>query len=280
MRISISNIAWDVKEDQEVAALLNRYGIDAIDIAHSKYFPEPQLANSTDFARVRNWWKEHGVEITGMQALLFGTSGLNLFASTEVQAAMLNHLDNVCQVAAGIGAEKLVFGSPKNRDRLSYTDQQAEDIALDFFYRLGQIAKSHAVVICLEPNPVCYGCNFITGTDHAAGIVQKLAHPSIRLHLDTGSLTINGESPEQIVEQYADLIGHVHASEPNLATLGDGTTDHGRIAALLSAALPNQVVCIEMLASTNEPHLVSIERALQVASQHYRPESIALGALP
>lgn len=71
MRLAISNIAWDAAEDDAVALLLHRHGIDAIDIAPGKYFPEPAKALDEDIARVRNWWRDRGIEIFGMQALLF-----------------------------------------------------------------------------------------------------------------------------------------------------------------------------------------------------------------
>ena len=38
MRLAISNIAWDVSEDENIARLLNRSGVDAIDVAPAKYF--------------------------------------------------------------------------------------------------------------------------------------------------------------------------------------------------------------------------------------------------
>ena len=41
IRLAVSNIAWDVSEDSEVAVLLRKYQIDAIDIAPGKYFPQP-----------------------------------------------------------------------------------------------------------------------------------------------------------------------------------------------------------------------------------------------
>ncbi|WP_357432391.1 hypothetical protein, partial [Micromonospora sp. NPDC049679] len=83
MRLAVSNIAWDVSEDEKIAALLCRNSINAIDIAPGKYFPIPVAALDEDIARVKEWWAERGIEITGMQALLFGTTGLNLFGSVE-----------------------------------------------------------------------------------------------------------------------------------------------------------------------------------------------------
>ena len=72
MRLAVSGIAWDVAEDEAVAALLRRHRVDAIDIAPGKYFPRPGDASEADIVAVRDWWRRHGVEITGMQALLFG----------------------------------------------------------------------------------------------------------------------------------------------------------------------------------------------------------------
>ncbi|HAH3148449.1 TPA: sugar phosphate isomerase/epimerase, partial [Escherichia coli] len=48
MRVSISNLAWEVTEDVEVANLLSAFNIDAIDIAPGKYFPEPTNATIAD----------------------------------------------------------------------------------------------------------------------------------------------------------------------------------------------------------------------------------------
>lgn len=101
-------------------------------------------------------------------------------------------------------------------------------------------------------------------------VVEQVAHPAVRMQLDTGALTINGEDPVAVLQGCATLIGHVHASEPELLPLGDGITDHGRVFSALAQHLPSHVVTIEMRATKNEPHEVSIERALNVAIQHYR----------
>lgn len=270
MRLAISNIAWDVDEEPAIARLLQRQGIDAIDVAPSKYFPEPAKATEQDIARVAQWWSERGIEITGMQALLFGTQGLNLFGPTEVREAMLRHLAAVCRIGAGLGARRLVFGSPKNRDRGGLGEQAALDLAVPFFRQLGDIARAEGVTICLEPNPTRYGANFLTSSAETAQLVRLLAHPAVRMQLDTGTLTLNGEDPQAVLQDCAPLIGHVHASEPDLLPLGDGRADHDRLAVALKRSLPDHVVTIEMLATQAEPHATSIERALDVAIRHYR----------
>ncbi|SDU02084.1 sugar phosphate isomerase/epimerase family protein [Pseudomonas yamanorum] len=270
MRLAVSNIAWDVSEDEKIAALLCRNSINAIDIAPGKYFPIPVAALDEDIARVKEWWAERGIEITGMQALLFGTTGLNLFGSVEARERMLAHLAAVCRIGAGLGATRLVFGSPKNRDRVGLDHQQAMEIAVPFFRQLGHIACAAGVTICLEPNPACYGANFMIDSVETSEVVRQVAHPAIRMQLDSGALTINGEEPSVILSDCADLIGHIHASEPDLLPLGDGSTGHELMALAINQYLPARIVTIEMVATKDEPHEDSIERAIKVAKFHYR----------
>lgn len=133
MRISISNLAWDVKEDLEVANLLNLFNVDAIDIAPGKYFPDPVIATVSDILAVKEWWQERGIEIIGMQALLFGTTGLNVFGSKDVQKNLLDHLAAVCRIGAGLGATRLVFGSPKNRNCSGFVSKSGAEYITGVF---------------------------------------------------------------------------------------------------------------------------------------------------
>jgi D-psicose/D-tagatose/L-ribulose 3-epimerase len=270
VRLAISNIAWDISEDASVAGLLRKFGVDAVDVAPAKYFPDPACAKDEDISKVRQWWADHGVEITGMQALLFGTTGLNVFGETKGREAMLDHLRAVCRIGAGLGATRLVFGSPKNRDRTGLSDAQAIDQAVGFFRRLGTTAEEYGVIVCLEPNPNRYGGNFMTTSVETAHVVAAVGHRAVRMQFDTGALTINGESPDAVLECSSSFIGHVHASEPDLVPLGDGGTDHQLMQKALSQHLPEHVVSIEMVATRDEPHLQSIERALVCAVECYR----------
>ena len=268
MRIGISSLAWDAAEDEAVAALLHAQQVEAVDLVPGRFFtggiPTARLA-----AQVRNWWGQRGIHITGMQALMFGTTGLNLFADLQTRTAMLAHLENICRFGRDVGATRLVFGSPKCRDRSGLSDAQAQSMATSFFRRLGDVAAQYGVVICLEPNPPRYGANFMINSAETVQVVATVAHPAIRMQLDTGALAINGEDPEQVVRDYGAWIGHVHASEPDLAVLGDGAADHARTAAALVARLPAVAVVIEMLPAKQEAHLTAIRRALQVAKHHY-----------
>ena len=267
-QISISNIAWDTSLDEKVAQKLSSMGIRCIDIAPGKYFQNFKETSDKQISIVRKTWKDRGFSIIGMQSLLYGTKGLNLFAEREIQHRMLEHLDHVCRIGSILGATKLVFGSPKNRDRTGLSDISTEEIALQFFDQLGEIAKKNEVVICLEPNPSCYGANFLTNTLETYDFVFKLNHPNIRLQFDSGAFFINRESVE-IVGQVKDLIGHVHISEPNLSALGTADVEHQLLGRELNEFVPGLPRTIEVLTNRSENTLDDIVRSVNIAKCNY-----------
>ncbi|MDD4156732.1 MAG: sugar phosphate isomerase/epimerase [Candidatus Cloacimonetes bacterium] len=271
MRVSFSNIAWDVDEDYLIADMLRNYGVKAIDIAPGKYFPVPSKASSKDIASVKAIWLNYGIEIVGMQALLFGNQGFNIFGDDKTQLAMLNHLDAVCRIANRLGLNRLVFGSPKNRDCSGLSDEATIDIAKNFFTKLGDIALKYKVIFCLEPNPVAYGANFMTNGNDTYKIVKAINHPSIKMQLDTGAILMNKESIYEIISLAYSEIGHIHISEPLLEVVGNsGKLVHKEFATAIKQKFSNPLITIEMKATKNEPHHSSIERALIFVNEIYK----------
>lgn len=264
--ILISNIAWDVSYDDFVGHVLSDLGVSSIDIAPGKYFSDFSLATESDVYTVRQKWADRGFAIIGLQSLLYGTKGLNLFGEKVSQEAMLLHMQHVCRIGAILGATKLVFGSPKNRDRSGLDDERTNAIAYDFFNRLGNIAKEEGVIVCLEPNPVCYGANFLTTTLSTFNFVSQLNHPSIKMQLDTGSIFINKESFD-LISKIQTMIGHIHISEPNLSVLGTEKVDHEGMGVALQMVddLPRS---IEMLNKCNS--IDNIISAVNLAKKFYQ----------
>ncbi len=274
LQLSISNLAWDPQDNEEIAQFLNRHEIHWIDLAPGKFLKGAALTDQAAIARERAWWRERGFSFAGMQSLLFGTSELNVFGDSQVQTRLLKHLEQICVLAAELELKPLVFGSPRNRDRSGLSDAQAQDMALEFFDRLGELARQHGVIICLEPNAPQYGTNFLVTTAEAVAFVQTLNHPAVKVQIDTGTIWANHEAPEQLT---AALLwaGHIHLSEPGLKPLGaqQTGTDYATVAAQLKDW--TRPITIEMLTSAPAaaPHEITaalelVTAALQGAPTH------------
>lgn len=245
MQISVSNIAWPIAREPVLAETLRGMGIDRIDVAPSKYFPDPEAASASDVARVRDVWRDRGFAVEGAQSLLFGTQGLDMFRDSD--AAMIRRLAASCRVVAGLGGRSVTFGSPHNRHPGDLRHDRARHIAIDFFRRLGDAAASAGVIVCLEAVPAVHGCTFLTGTVETAEMVETVAHPAIRLQLDTGTMIANAEDPGAVIARCAPLFGHAHVSEPGLVPLGETGVGHGVFADAIRRHRPDLVVTVEMV---------------------------------
>ena len=273
MHLAISNIAWDVTEDEKIARLLNKHEVRAIEVAPAKYFPDPNVSTKSEIDSVRDWWAARNIGVIALQAIFFGTRGFNVFGSHLIQNTMFNYLASICKVANGLGARYIVFGAPKCRDASGLDKANASNIAIEFFSKLAAIAQMYDVVFCLEPVPEIYGSNFMTTTMDTAHIVSMVNNPAIQMQLDTGALTVNNEVASSIIPDFLHIIGHVHISEPALAPLGSAATNHANIASVLDVYFPNKYASIEMLASEGGVCVESIERSIQIASYYYSNKS-------
>lgn len=267
-RLAVSNIAWDATDDDEIAALLTRLGVAGVEIAPTKWRSNPIASAAAERAAYRQLWEDRGLPIVAMQALLFGQPQLRLFADASSRVAMAAYLRGIIELGAALGAGALVFGSPKNRARNGLAMSAALDIATDFFAELGAHAVEHGTTLCIEANPPAYGCDFITTTAEAVDLCNRIASPGVRVNGDLGAITMSGDDPATTIASAASLLGHFHASEPQLAELG-AASDHASARRALSAARYGGWISIEMRDAGAEHRRAAIERAVLLAQRSY-----------
>jgi D-psicose/D-tagatose/L-ribulose 3-epimerase len=271
MKIAISNIAWEASEEDRVARIMSARDVDGVEIAPTKIWPNLEQVGDDDVASYRMWWSYRGIRIVALQSLLFGRPDLNIFGTAEVRRRMLEYLNRVVGISAVLGAKVLVFGSPKNRRVGDMSPLAAMDVAVDFFSRLGALAEANGVCIGLEPNPEEYGCDFIRTSQEAREMVDRVAHPAFRVHLDTAILAMTGERFDEAVDRCFEHLAHVHISEPMLGIVGEGAVDHSQMSRALRSAGYSGWVSIEMRSGWRPDNTVSVERALDCVIETYAP---------
>ena len=269
MRIGVSNLLWTSDQDEAVAGLLNQRGIDTIDVAPTRYFDDLNGASSAGLLAVRNFWRDRGITITGMQSLLHGTEGLNVFGDGETRRRTRASLRAAMRVGAELGARQLVFGSWRNRDRGMLTMAAAEDSAADFFAEAATDAARLGLCLTIEPISGRYGNNFLIDHHEAARLVERVDLPSFRLTLDIGCAGLAQEDIAEIVRRHERLISHVQLAEYALAPLNAGNPWHEHAGPLVRGALPGRVACIEGLKPPDISSLDAIAQSLDVAQRHY-----------
>lgn len=267
MKLSVSNIAWDTAEDEAVLDLLARRGVAGIEVAPTKLWPGWSGATQGAAREARDDFRARGFAVPALQAILFDRPALSVFGTPQVQKQLLEHLDLVAGLATGLGARVLVFGSPKNRDPGERSPEQAFDDGLRFFRAAAEVCHKHDVVLCIEPNPAVYQCNFLTRWRDVKRMVETLDHPGIGLHLDTACIHLEGDSVVEAIHSCAGRIAHFHVTEPELGDLRNPVIDHPAIAQALGESGYAGWLSIEMRRS-HEP-LVSIDASVARVQEWY-----------
>jgi sugar phosphate isomerase/epimerase len=269
MKLTISNIAWDPAQDEVVCRLMQQHGVTGVEIAPTKIWPRPLEASDDDIAACAKYWRERGIRISSLQALLFGRPDLTLFGAAEKRDEASEYLEGIIRLAGRLGAEALVFGSPANR-RVGDQDRgRAEEIAVEFFRKIGKMAAKHNTVFCIEPNPEAYGCDFVTTSAEGRDLVAKVGEPGFGLHLDAAGMTLSREDVGQELPKSIPGLCHFHISEPDLKLIGSGGVDHALFSRCLHDGGYDRWFSVEMRAPGGAQNVTGVARALQLAREFY-----------
>jgi D-psicose/D-tagatose/L-ribulose 3-epimerase len=183
--IGVSNLSWNHEDSNLAFAKLRDMGIKYIEVAPTKVC---DWVDSDFFKKIKDYKilaKKYDIEICGLQSLFFNKS-INLFKEPKL---FLEHFKVVIKTARILEAKYLVYGSPKTRVK---TENDDESIFVDIFCDISELAKD--INVCIEPNPLEYGCNFILNASECEEMVRKINKKNIKSHIDTSSIILNKES--------------------------------------------------------------------------------------
>ncbi|MGE0704861.1 MAG: sugar phosphate isomerase/epimerase family protein [Vicinamibacterales bacterium] len=269
MKLAISNIAWSASIEELAAAIMRDADVQGLEVAPTMLWPQPLDTPEPVLEAYRDRWLDRGVRIVSLQALLFGRPELVLFADDATRRQTAEHLRGMARLAATLGASVMVFGSPGNRRRGDLPFEAAMNVAASFFQSLAGQFEDLGLSLCIEGNPASYGCDFLTTTAEARELVRRIDRQGIRLQLDTSTMTVNGEDYAKEIAASLPFAGHFHASEPQLAPVGTGGTDHAAAASALRDGGYSGWVSVEMRERPEDRQLTGVEAAVTSVRRHY-----------
>lgn len=267
MKLSISNIGWEIHEDKEVFGLIQRYRFEGIELAPPKIFKDPANATDKEIIDYLSYISMYGFKFPAMQSLLFGKPELKIFDHSRSDT--LEYLKKNIDLAQKLDVKVLVFGSPKNRLIGNMLKVEARKIAIDFFKELGDYAHSKERYFCIEPNAKEYGCDFITNTDEAIELVVDVNSKGFRLHIDSAVMAMNSEDIEKNLKKALPCTEHFHISEPFLELITNNKTNHKDFAKTLKNLNYNKWVSIEMKNGVMDSNVEAVEKSLEFISKIY-----------
>lgn len=253
IKLAVSNIAWDTKDDDKVLSYMSSKNITGLEIAPTKIIAEKPYENIEEAGLILDkMCYIYKLKIASMQSIWFGRQERMFFTEQE-RKILLDYTKKSILFAEKIGCKNIVFGCPKNRIINSKLDIE---IAMQFFSELGDYAQAHNTVLAIEANPVIYGTNFLNTTSEVLEFVCGINNSGIRINLDLGTIICNDESLE-IVQRAIPYVNHIHISEPNLKPI-EKRKLHERIADILEYTHYDKFVSIEMGNTGNVGDVLSV----------------------
>lgn len=240
MKTAISNIGW-AAGDEEVYALMKKYGYSGLELAPARIFPENPYDHLEE---AESWSRElkstYGFSIPSMQSIWFGRQE-NIFGSQQERKTLIHYTKKAIDFAAAVKCTNLVFGCPRNRNLPQGADP---DIAIPFFKELGDYADQKGTVLGMEANPPIYHTNYINDTQSALDLIKAVNSKGFLLNLDTGTMIQNREHVEALAGNVR-FINHVHISEPGLKPIEERKL-HQELYKLLTEEEYQNYISIEM----------------------------------
>lgn len=246
MKLSVSNIAWTKEYDEEMYQFLADEGIEGLEIAPTRIFPEKPYNKLEEMGIFVGTLKRcYGLEIPSLQSIWFGRNE-NIFNSEEERDILLEYTKKAIDFAVISGCGNLVFGCPRNR---AFTEGADTKQVIPFFEQLGEYALKKGTVLSMEANPPIYNTNYCNTTWEALELVKTVGSQGFKINLDLGTMIYNKEDI-QLVEAAREWINHVHISEPELVMV-ENRTIHKELSRYLKETAYDRFVSLEIRTQEN-----------------------------
>ena len=259
MKLSLSNLALPPATTTAELAAIVALGIRGIEVAPTRIAQWDALT-SARLREYRGQLNDVGLEVSSLQALLFGTTGLDLLHDAAAFKAMAEHLRHVAGLGAMLGAKIGVFGSPRNRLRGALSADASWSLGRDRLRQLAEIVHEEGgFALGLEPVPPAYGGDYLCDFEAVVQMVAEVDHPGLTVHLDTGCVQLAGDDISAAVAAAGTRLGHFHIAEPQLGPFAAPKAEHAKAAAALRASGYTGWCAIEMRQQTLDPIFAAVQ---------------------
>jgi sugar phosphate isomerase/epimerase len=184
-----------------------RWGFDYLEPAAAAI----AALSATEFERVRQQVLASRLRCHSFNSLIRTMQVVGPEANLDAVSIYLNAALDRCRQ---LGARVVVWGSASSRNiPAGHSREQAWQEIKRFLQRAGDIAKSHELVIGIEPLRK-QESNIINAGAEALRLVDEVKHPNVKMIIDYYHLRMENGDPDILVRAREHLV-HLHFANPN-----------------------------------------------------------------
>ena len=243
---------------------LKKIGYDGIEC-----FMEERDVNA--YKRFGNHLQSIGLEATCVLGV--GPDENPIGESKAIRDNAIVRLKQAIDCAHAIGS-KIICG-PFHSAFATFTNRQppTQDEykwSAEVLHAAGEYAAQADVVLTLEAlnRFECYLCNTM---DQLSGLINSVAHPNVKAMFDTHHANIEEKKIGEAIRKIAPVLAHVHISENDRGTPGDGHIPWDETFSTLAAVKYNGWLTIEAF-TRNDPNFAN---AINVWREYSKPWDMA-----
>lgn len=258
MRLAICNETFADRPLADACEVIRRLGYEGIELAPFTLTDNIYALSDHERNGIRQTIGDAGLQTVGLHWLLARTSGLHLISEERaVQKATARYLCELARLCRDIGGKVLVFGSPQQR-RLpaSMSQETGIESAAGLLQQVLPVLEETQVVLAIEPLS-SLECNFLPSAAHAAQLVERIAHPQVRMILDAKAMAHEDRPIPDIIRTHASKLAHFHVNDPNLLGPGMGSLDFAPILSALHAMRYQGWMSVEVFDLTPGPEQIA-----------------------
>ena len=266
-KTAISNIAWGNVDEEPYLDYVASRGLHGIELAPSVRWEEPVNTSEKERCGYRKKIESFGLKIISLHAILYTRSDLRIFGTEEQRIETSEYIINLASLAATLGCNLMILGSPRNRSIGNMEYEEANKIAANFFHKIANKISEYGVILCIEPlskNESDYINNSLEGVN----LVKNINHPNFRLMLDIKSMYLEGEKYENAFKESESYIEHIHINDPGNKPPGSTGVDHSIIASALRQCSYDNALSLEVGRSSGEP-MDNVQKSIDVLLEIY-----------
>jgi sugar phosphate isomerase/epimerase len=198
------------------AQLAAEAGFDFVELASDKLMPDK---SESEFAATLKNLKSLPLPVEAFNCFIPGHLKV---AGPDVDLGKVGaHMDVVLRRAGEVGASIVVFGSGGARNADSgFPVQRAWEQLAEAAGLAGRTAAHYGITVTMEP--LCKrACSYFQRVDQGIDLVDRVAHPNLKLLADLYHFSDANEPLDDIVKA-GNRLAHIHLATPSLPETAEG----------------------------------------------------------